>query len=167
MYLLEVLGLDYELKHYEQGEGPEFDRSEWLDVKFTMGYEFPNLPYLQDGDLKITETTAILTYLCDKYNKDLLGKTVEDRATVNMVANIVTAAKNKVTGPCYSGGTKEDVLAIAITHFESLVKYTGEKKFLTGDDYTWIDLFWYETVELADKITEGKIFETYPTLKEY
>ena len=165
--LLEVLGVDYELKQYTQGDGPEFDRSEWLDVKFTLGYEFPNLPYLQDGDLKLTETSAIMSYLCDKYNSDLLGKTVEDRAITNMVFNIVQNAKNKITGPCYGGSDKSQVLEAAVTHFEPLVKFIGDKKFLTGDNYTWVDLYWFETVELADKVSEGKIFETYPALKEY
>ena len=50
---------DYEEVVYECGDAPEFDRSCWLDVKFTLGLEFPNLPYLIDGDVKLTQTIAI------------------------------------------------------------------------------------------------------------
>ena len=45
----------------------------WFDVKYNLGMEFPNLPYLFDGDLKISETLAIIRYLANKYDKSLLG----------------------------------------------------------------------------------------------
>uniref|UniRef100_A0A4X2L9D2 Glutathione S-transferase n=1 Tax=Vombatus ursinus TaxID=29139 RepID=A0A4X2L9D2_VOMUR len=42
---------------------PDFDKSQWLDVKFSLGLDFPNLPYLIDGDHKITQSSAILRYI--------------------------------------------------------------------------------------------------------
>ena len=45
---------------YECGDEPDYDKSCWLDVKETLGMEYPNLPYLIDGDTKITETAAIM-----------------------------------------------------------------------------------------------------------
>ena len=51
---------DYEEEVYECGDAPDFDKSCWFDVKFTLGLEFPNLPYLMDGNIKITQTIAIL-----------------------------------------------------------------------------------------------------------
>ena len=45
---------------YECGDGPTYDRSAWLDKKFTLGFDFPNLPYLEDGDVKLTQTVAII-----------------------------------------------------------------------------------------------------------
>ena len=33
-YILAYSGVDYENILYEQGEGPEYSRSVWLDVKF-------------------------------------------------------------------------------------------------------------------------------------
>ena len=56
LYQLAYLGVDYDVKYYECGDGPEFDRSCWFDVKPTLGYDFPNLPYMQDGETKISET---------------------------------------------------------------------------------------------------------------
>ena len=52
--------VDIEEVLYEAGEGPEFDLSSWRDVKFTLGLEFPNLPYLMDGDVKLTQTIPIM-----------------------------------------------------------------------------------------------------------
>ena len=40
---------------------------------------FPNLPLLVDGDYKLTESKAIMLYLCIKAKKDeMLGKTRND-----------------------------------------------------------------------------------------
>ena len=50
------LDVDFVDKLYEVGEAPGYDRSCWYDVKYTLGLEFPNLPYLIDGDIKLTET---------------------------------------------------------------------------------------------------------------
>ena len=67
-YMLAYSGVDYEDKQYEQGEGPEFCRKVWSEVKPTMPHDFPNLPYLIDGDVAITESSAIYRYIINKYN---------------------------------------------------------------------------------------------------
>jgi glutathione S-transferase len=56
---------DYEMVEYEVGDAPEYDTSSWFNVKPTLGLDFPNIPYLIDGDLKLTETLAIHRYLAD------------------------------------------------------------------------------------------------------
>jgi len=35
--------------------------------------DFPNLPYLIDEDYKITESMAIMKYICAKWKPELLG----------------------------------------------------------------------------------------------
>jgi glutathione S-transferase len=51
-----------------------------------LGFDYPNLPYFIDGDLKISESIAIVKYICQKYNhNELLGKTLHDQATLNML----------------------------------------------------------------------------------
>ena len=62
-YILEYLGVAYNSVDYEQGDGPEFSRDCWMDVKNTLGLDFPNLPYLFDGDVKITESSAMMRYI--------------------------------------------------------------------------------------------------------
>jgi len=57
------LGVNFADIEYETGDAPDFDKSSWLDVKETLGLEYPNLPYLIDGDTKITETIAIMQYI--------------------------------------------------------------------------------------------------------
>ena len=69
------MGQPYEMVEYEQGDGPEFSKACWFDVKYTLGFAYPNLPYLIDEDVKLTETIAIHRYLADKYMPELLGRT--------------------------------------------------------------------------------------------
>lgn len=44
------------------------DRNAWLAVKFSLGLDFPNLPYMVDGDIRLTQSLAILRYLGRKFN---------------------------------------------------------------------------------------------------
>ena len=52
-------GADYEDVVYECGDAPDFDRSAWMDVKFNLGLEFPNLPYL-DLTLGLSPSSSIV-----------------------------------------------------------------------------------------------------------
>ena len=47
-YLLEYAGEDYEEVRYSQP-------NEWFDVKFKSGLDFPNLPWMEDEDIKISQ----------------------------------------------------------------------------------------------------------------
>ena len=46
-------------------------------MKFKLGLDFPNLPYLIDGNIKVTQSNAILRYLGRKFGLD--GKTEADK----------------------------------------------------------------------------------------
>ena len=45
-YMFAYCKVDFDDKTYECGNAPDYDRSTWTNVKETMGYEYPNLPYL-------------------------------------------------------------------------------------------------------------------------
>ena len=55
--LLTYTGLDWEDTIYS-------DHAKWFGKdKQSLGFDFPNLPYLIDGDLKISESSAIERYV--------------------------------------------------------------------------------------------------------
>ena len=87
--LLEYLDVNYEMVYYEQGDGPEFSRDDWLDKKWKIGLAFPNLPYLIQGNFSLTETSAMMKYLCERHKPELLGKTPEERGLSFMIENIL------------------------------------------------------------------------------
>ena len=72
-YLLEYIEHPYEEVLFEQGDAPSFSIQSWTSVKDTLGLDFPNVPYLIDGDVKLTDPLAIMIYLCNAYAPELLG----------------------------------------------------------------------------------------------
>ncbi|KAF0712386.1 hypothetical protein As57867_004833, partial [Aphanomyces stellatus] len=75
-------------KHYHlQGEPGNWDKSDWLSVKFTLGMDFPNLPYYIDGDVKISESNAILHHIASKNN--LIGQTEVERAECAQMQDVL------------------------------------------------------------------------------
>ena len=84
-HLLAYTGLQWEDNVYS---GPE----KWFGNgdKTKIGFAFPNLPYLINGDFKLTESVAIAKYIIAKSEKkELLGKTPEDQATVDMIISLL------------------------------------------------------------------------------
>ena len=82
--LLEYTGTNWQETTYTND-------SDWFDRdKPALGLPFPNLPYLIDGTLKLTETTAIARYIIDRSCKqELLGIDIKDRAIVNNLVGVI------------------------------------------------------------------------------
>uniref|UniRef100_A0ACB8F4V6 Uncharacterized protein n=1 Tax=Sphaerodactylus townsendi TaxID=933632 RepID=A0ACB8F4V6_9SAUR len=70
---------------YTPGEAPDFDISAWKNEKDKLGLDFPNLPYLIDGETKITQSNAILRYIGRKHN--MCGESEEELIRVDMFEN--------------------------------------------------------------------------------
>ena len=98
----EYVGANYEVKDYYLSPAPEYSREVWLSEKFNLGLDFPNLPYLVHGDLKLTETRAIIRYIASKHQPEILGKTLEDQAKVDMLDGCLNGFKHTATMMCYS-----------------------------------------------------------------
>lgn len=82
--LLAYTGTKFTAKNYTAPE-------QWFGAdKVNLGLPFPNLPYLIDGDFKLTESEAICRYIIKKYNNgELLGKTLEDQALVDNILGVI------------------------------------------------------------------------------
>lgn len=59
-------------------------REKWFEEdKKNLGLEFPNIPYLIDGDFKLTESSSIFKYIIQRSgHTELLGKTAQDEGQV-------------------------------------------------------------------------------------
>ncbi|XP_041953826.1 glutathione S-transferase Mu 3-like [Alosa sapidissima] len=98
--LLEYTGTKYEDKFYVCGEAPNYDKSCWLDNKFKLGMDFPNLPYLVDGDRKIVQSNAIMRYIARKHN--LCGETEDEKVRVDILENQAMDFRNGFVMLCYN-----------------------------------------------------------------
>ena len=152
-YELVYLGVDYKEDIYEQGDGPEYSRACWLDKKDTLGLQFPNLPYYIDGTMKVTEAMPIMKYIAYKYGPELLGGSPAEIAKVEMVAGIVTDLKGAITMPCYTSGDRNAITMNLMEKVKPLVAFLGDKKFLVGDNVTYIDFVFFELIDFMTFIS--------------
>ena len=147
-YLLHYCGVTFEDKMYAFGPAPEFSRDQWLSEKFSLGLDHPNLPYLIDEDLKLTETAAILKYICHKWKPELIGRNPVELANVEMMSAHVQALKMKSTGPAY---VSDDRSAFQFDQeFETLAKWMESRQWISGGDVTYLDFVYFEILEWVD-----------------
>ena len=59
--LLHYLEIDYKEDLYEFGPAPDYNLDSWYNVKFKLGLDYPNVPYLIDGDFYKTQNKFVLT----------------------------------------------------------------------------------------------------------
>eukprot|EP00640_Fibrocapsa_japonica_P004326 CAMPEP_0113952318 /NCGR_PEP_ID=MMETSP1339-20121228/90341_1 /TAXON_ID=94617 /ORGANISM="Fibrocapsa japonica" /LENGTH=229 /DNA_ID=CAMNT_0000960899 /DNA_START=125 /DNA_END=814 /DNA_ORIENTATION=+ /assembly_acc=CAM_ASM_000762 len=166
-YQCEYSGIKYEMVEYEQGDGPDFSRQDWLDKKFNLGLDFPNLPYLIDGDLSITETMAIHRYLADKYKPELMGSDTVQRAQIGMLEGILKDVTMASAMPCYTGDDKQVVFDKMSELLPPIVNFLGSKKFLCGDEPVYVDFFFFERLNLLKFLYGDRWSTEFPTLEEY
>ena len=98
------LGVDYENDVFEHGRTLETKMKPWFDKKHYLGLDFPNLPYLIDGDVRLSESKSIMKYLCRKYRPELLGRSAAEIATADMISRVHDDLHAKLGAHCFKGG---------------------------------------------------------------
>lgn len=112
------------------------DKEKWAGDKANLGIEFPNLPYLIDGDFKLSESTAIYKHIIRRStHHELLGKTVQDEASVNNILGVI-ADLFKELWPALGADANAEVKAAALEKvkpkLEYLKNFVGEREFALG-----------------------------------
>nr|QSX72300.1 glutathione S-transferase mu-like [Halisarca dujardinii] len=165
---MKYLGLDFTDEFYVQGPAPDFDSSSWFGVKETLGLDFPDLPYLVDGDMKMTQTWAIMRYVARKAGK-LVPKTEAETVAVDMCEGAITDLRRALSATCYSPKyleLREGFLKKAATWLMRFSSYLKGKKWLAGNNLTFVDFTLYELLDVL-RIFEASLLEPVPDLKAY
>ncbi|XP_064400046.1 glutathione S-transferase Mu 4-like [Halichondria panicea] len=165
--LLKYNELEFDNVMYQQGDAPDYSREGWLSVKFTLGLDFPNLPYMIDGDTKITQSNAILRHVARKF--DLCGNTETEMAMVDMLENQAMDFRNGFTRVCYNSNyesLKEDYIKAAKDKIKAFSTFLGGKKWFIGDKLTFVDFVLYELLD-QHRMFEPSLFAELPNLKEF
>uniref|UniRef100_A0A452QBR0 Glutathione S-transferase n=1 Tax=Ursus americanus TaxID=9643 RepID=A0A452QBR0_URSAM len=176
--LLEYTDSHYEEKKYTMGDAPDYDRSQWLNEKFKLGLDFPNvgdllppasfsLPYLIDGAHKVTQSNAILRYIARKHN--LCGETEEEKIRVDILENEVTDTRMALAMLCYN----PDFEKLRPGYLEGLPdklklysQFLGKRPWFAGEKLTYVDFLAYDLLD-RHRIFEPKSLEAFPNLKEF
>ncbi|KAL4449714.1 hypothetical protein ABPG74_008087 [Tetrahymena malaccensis] len=141
-YLLELTKTPYnDVKYVEDDKWFKQD-------KLNLGLDFPNLPYLIDGEVKLTEFVAIFDYLSEKYGKpEWLGKG-NDKYVISSLRSLF----DELSSYNYHGSLKktEDekkqyVLDNIVPKYRYLSKFIGKKEYLLGY-FTVADLYFLSVI---------------------
>ena len=133
--LLHYLGQDFENVTFPM---PQV----WLKTKqelIAKGTHFINMPWLQDGDLYLSESDAIALYLAHKFDRaDLYGKNTLDKARVRQLEGVLLDYwKNffkHYANPDKKAGTTEAFKegAKAYEFLDKINNFLGDNEFLIG-----------------------------------
>jgi glutathione S-transferase len=180
-YLFHYAGQEFEDIKYEQGDAPDFSADAWRKDKFNLGLPFPNLPYLIDGDVKITQSNAILRYLGGKF--DLLGESNKVRAESEMMLEYAMDFRNGLVRVIYNKEYEKLVdgyfknVEATLKGFDQFLE--GRTWFAGGKNPTICDFPMYELLDQhrlmrPDSLKEHKNlqaflarFEQLPQIKAY
>jgi len=170
--LLAHTGTEYEDKRYNilPGKDGEFDKSEWLNVKYnTLDLDFPNLPYYIDGNVKLSQSSAIMRYLGRKH--DLFPKTEEEIIRVDLVEGEALDLRINYVLLCYGiSGDYETNKPAFLTKLAGKLKemsnYLGTHQWFAGENMTYIDFVLYEIFD-QHLVMEPTLFDAFENLKAY
>ncbi|XP_053248799.1 glutathione S-transferase Mu 1-like isoform X3 [Podarcis raffonei] len=165
--LLEYTGTTFEDKQYAPGDAPEFDASQWLNAKETLGLDFPNLPYLIDGETKITQSNAIMRYIARKHK--MCGESEEEMVRIDMLENHIMDLRMAFAKVCYSPDfekLKPEYLEQIPGKLKLLSQFLGDKKWFAGKKITYVDFLAYDILD-QHRMFEPKYFDEFPNLKDF
>jgi len=165
--LLAYTETEFEDKRYNIGPAPEYDRSEWVTEKYSLGLDFPNLPYYIDGDVKLTQSIAILRYLGIKNN--LLGSSIEEQNRVNLVEQQITDYNVTFVRLSYDPKfetLKVDFLQELPKSLELLSKFLGTRSYFAGEAITYVDFLAYEYLSKLIFLAPD-IYANFDNLKQF
>ena len=156
IWLLEELGLDYELEVLKRGE---------VNESFIEASPFSKLPTIIDGDVVMSESVAIVQYILQKYGNGRLepdhnsNQYAEYLQWLNfgesvLIDPIVSILINKVFRPEehrheYSVQSAEKSFAKMIKTLNSIME---GRTYIMGDDFTAADIINGYTLRLADNL---------------
>ncbi|XP_067025585.1 glutathione S-transferase Mu 3-like [Acropora muricata] len=165
--LLHYTGTEFKDERYECGDAPDYNRDSWFSVKFTLGLDFPNLPYYIDGDIKITQSLAITHHIARKH--DLYGSTEDEKVRIDLAVNQIVDWRTKFTKMCYSSAfenVKPGYLKEAKSILQQFSDFLGDRKYVAGDKISFVDFMLFEYLD-QHKIFDASLLEPHDNLKEF
>ncbi|XP_029826112.2 glutathione S-transferase Mu 4-like [Ixodes scapularis] len=165
--LLIYKGVEFHDRRFEFGQPPDFRNKEWLKEKFTLGLTFPNLPYYIDGNVKLTQSLAILRHLARKY--DLDGRTEEETTELDMCEQ---QARDLIVGLVMTGyspnfeDARKKFEENLINVLELWANHLQGRKWTLGDRLTYVDFLLYEALDWNYEL-HPDAFEIHPELLDF
>jgi len=163
--ILEYLELPYETKRYEYDQAEEWREQD----KKNLGLDFPNIPYLIEGDFKLSQSMAIMKYLGRKGGLYTPGSD-QDYARMELLMDTLLDFRMKFSMLCYRPGfeeNKEEYFKNLPTSLQQFESWLGQgRKWLNGDKLFAGDFQFWSTLDFHECM-EPNVLEAYPNLKRF
>ena len=129
-YLLAHAGADFTEVQYELGSTDWHGRD-----KAAAPLDFPNLPYLYDGDVRLSQSNAILRYLGRKYGLD--GETEGEKIRIDLTETQVQDYATAFSTVNYNPTTTKEALdhfrdTSLVDHLKALSRFLGTAEYFSG-----------------------------------
>jgi glutathione S-transferase len=158
-------------------------KDRWFEEdKKNLGFDFPNIPYLIDGEFKLTESQAIAKYVINRSgHRELLGKNVQDEGLVENligVLNDIFKELRVLFGNPHWEQSKAEILPKVLPKIDYLKNFIGDRPFALGyltlvDFYLSEYLYYFETIYPTERHTYSfwwrirRNFEELPGVRAY
>ncbi|EGR28044.1 hypothetical protein IMG5_184090 [Ichthyophthirius multifiliis] len=171
--LLEYLEVPYKQNLYGHPQHPEHDWAKDKEQKRQLT-AFPNLPYLEDGNKHITESSAIMIYLTNKCNRgdDLLGATSDEKWMNQQILGVQGDLNSILTSqsynPDYQKIKNDNLQQKVLPKLKELNDHLGRQKtkFMVKNTPSICDFRLYETLKHAGYHYD-KLYDQYGNLQQY
>lgn len=178
--LLRHLNVAFADELFEQGDAPSFSREAWLSVKPSLDVDYANLPFLLDGEVRMTQSQAILRYVARVYGAgtDLYEGPPARLAAVDATMEQTVDFRNSYTRVAYGSAPFEaladTILPGFLAGFERVLVRAGGGGFICGAlsiaDFTLcevLDGVQHMVSELATGGRERDAFKSFPAVAAY
>lgn len=138
--------------HYEQGDAPGFSAAAWLEKKFSLGLDFPNLPYYIDDRSKVVQTLPILRYVAARHGvRDDCDLGHGDHQ-VDVLAHVAMDLRNSFTSCSYGSRSRADVDRAVAQNIAPLLavweqRFASGLPFCAGERLSYADFFLAEHLD--------------------
>jgi len=133
--MLEYCGVDYEEKRYPPG-----DHDAWNKDKFQLGLDFPNVPYYIDGDVRMTDSLAIMKHIARKHG--LMPTSETDKRKCENAEGALGDFRVQFGIMCYFPdfeNNKLKFLEYLTGKMDTMNKYLEKNKWISGENLCYVD----------------------------
>ena len=171
VWLMEELGLPYDLKWYDRGE--DF----LAPAEYRALHPAGTAPIIEDGDLVLAESTAIVEYISQRYGEGKLSVPVDDANYPHylywMQFNNALQSILFIKVAAQSGGVTDDNPMMMTTQrredgiYRALEERLGESEYLGGPDFTCADIMSMFNLTSLEMLGARKIDDSMPNTAAY
>jgi len=162
--LLEHVGEKYDFKDYNAAPEPG-----WLGEKHNLGLEFPNLPYYIDGNVKMSQSGAIIRYLARKHK--LVAKNDEDLIKQDVIDGLMGDFRMGWAWLVYFSENMEKDKPKYLERVGGVLKEFDAKlakqEYVLGNYLTYNDFVFFEILDINEHLFGAEFLKSYPNLIKY